>query len=60
MSAYDEIEIEDMKWNEEFQAFTYPCPCGDLFRITKVRFSLGYLLRSDSSNAGDGRTLVKG
>ncbi|GAX76545.1 hypothetical protein CEUSTIGMA_g3991.t1 [Chlamydomonas eustigma] len=32
--SYDEIEIEDMTWNEELQAFTYPCPCGDKFQIT--------------------------
>ena len=40
--SYDEIEIEDMSWNEELQAFTYPCPCGDLFQITMVctRFPL--------------------
>ena len=34
--SYDDIEIEDMEWNEELSAFTYPCPCGDLFQITKV------------------------
>ena len=34
--SYDEVEIEDMTWNEKLQAFTYPCPCGDLFQITKV------------------------
>jgi diphthamide biosynthesis protein 3 len=36
MGAYDEVEIEDMNWNEELQAFTYQCPCGDLFQITLV------------------------
>ncbi len=36
MGAYDEIEIEDMEWNEDLQAYTYSCPCGDLFQITKV------------------------
>lgn len=35
--AYDEVEIEDMKWNEKLEAFTYPCPCGDLFQISLVR-----------------------
>jgi hypothetical protein len=44
--SYDEIEIEDMAWNEELQAFTYPCPCGDLFQITivselRLMFSFG-------------------
>lgn len=37
---YDEIEIEDMDWNEELDAFTYSCPCGDLFQITMVRHAL--------------------
>lgn len=39
MSAYDEIEIEDMEWSESAQAFTYSCPCGDLFQITVVRMA---------------------
>uniref|UniRef100_A0A7S0S3Q5 Diphthamide biosynthesis protein 3 n=1 Tax=Chlamydomonas leiostraca TaxID=1034604 RepID=A0A7S0S3Q5_9CHLO len=34
MGAYDEVEIEDMTWNEELQAYTYSCPCGDVFQIT--------------------------
>lgn len=25
-----------MTWNEELQAYTYCCPCGDLFQITLV------------------------
>lgn len=32
--SYDEIEIEDMAWNTQLQAYTYQCPCGDLFQIT--------------------------
>ncbi|KAL9690426.1 hypothetical protein QQ045_010824 [Rhodiola kirilowii] len=39
--SYDDVEIEDMEWNEEIQAFTYPCPCGDLFQITKEDLKLG-------------------
>ncbi|KAF7128071.1 hypothetical protein RHSIM_Rhsim11G0170800 [Rhododendron simsii] len=39
--SYDDVEIEDMEWNEELQAFTYPCPCGDLFQITKDDLKLG-------------------
>uniref|UniRef100_A0A9I9DHJ0 Diphthamide biosynthesis protein 3 n=3 Tax=Cucumis melo TaxID=3656 RepID=A0A9I9DHJ0_CUCME len=39
--SYDDVEIEDMDWNEELQAFTYPCPCGDLFQITKEDLKLG-------------------
>lgn len=34
--SYDEVEIEDMTWNEELQVFQYACPCGDLFQISKV------------------------
>ena len=30
---YDEIEIEDMDFDEETQAYYYPCPCGDKFVI---------------------------
>ncbi|KAI8880939.1 diphthamide biosynthesis protein Dph3 [Backusella circina FSU 941] len=32
-SFYDEVEIEDMDFNEEEQVYTYPCPCGDKFEI---------------------------
>ncbi|PSS29382.1 Diphthamide biosynthesis protein [Actinidia chinensis var. chinensis] len=39
--SYDDVEIEDMEWSEELQAFTYPCPCGDLFQITKDELRLG-------------------
>ncbi|CAD5168608.1 unnamed protein product [Musa acuminata subsp. malaccensis] len=39
--SYDDVEIEDMEWSEELQAFTYPCPCGDLFQITKEELRLG-------------------
>ncbi len=34
--AYDEIEIEDMEYDEEKKLWTYPCPCGDKFVITEV------------------------
>lgn len=33
-SIYDEVEIEDMDYNEETETFYYPCPCGDRFQIT--------------------------
>jgi len=32
---YDEIEIEDMAWDEVKKVFHYPCPCGDRFEISK-------------------------
>ena len=34
---YDEIEIEDLDFDEEYGLFTYPCPCGDKFQITLVK-----------------------
>jgi len=34
MSFYDEIEIEDMTWDETLQIYHYPCPCGDRFEIS--------------------------
>ena len=33
---HDEIEIEDMEYDEETETYYYPCPCGDRFQITKV------------------------
>jgi len=33
ISIYDEVEIEDMTWDEARQIYTYPCPCGDKFEI---------------------------
>ncbi|KAF8965385.1 hypothetical protein BDZ97DRAFT_1918238 [Flammula alnicola] len=32
---YDEIEIEDMAWDEEKRVYHYPCPCGDRFGISR-------------------------
>ncbi|CAA7408262.1 unnamed protein product [Spirodela intermedia] len=39
--SYDDVEIEDMEWNEELQAFTYACPCGDIFQITREELRAG-------------------
>jgi diphthamide biosynthesis protein 3 len=33
MSLYDEIEIEDMTFDEALQIYHFPCPCGDRFEI---------------------------
>ena len=41
MSIYhDEIEIEDMEYDEETETYYYPCPCGDRFQITQVNTPL--------------------
>ena len=34
MSIYEEVEIEDMHYDKDDFSYTYPCPCGDNFRIT--------------------------
>ena len=36
---YDEIEIEDMAWDEEKGMFHYPCPCGDRFEISRKQLA---------------------
>ncbi|RDA93154.1 hypothetical protein CP533_3180 [Ophiocordyceps camponoti-saundersi (nom. inval.)] len=33
ISIYDEIEIEDMTFDETQMLYHYPCPCGDRFQI---------------------------
>ncbi|KAJ3500052.1 hypothetical protein NM208_g17234 [Fusarium decemcellulare] len=33
ISIYDEIEIEDMTFDEAMGVYHYPCPCGDKFQI---------------------------
>ncbi|KAK2170526.1 hypothetical protein LSH36_2g03017 [Paralvinella palmiformis] len=42
MSIYhDEIEIEDMEYDEETETYYYPCPCGDRFQISKEELASG-------------------
>lgn len=31
---YEEVEIEDMKYDPATQLYSYPCPCGDKFSIS--------------------------
>lgn len=33
ISVYDEVEIEDMTYDDALQTYFYPCPCGDRFQI---------------------------
>ncbi len=33
-TVYDDVEIEDMEWDSDLSAYTYQCPCGDLFQIS--------------------------
>ncbi len=34
MSVYEEVEIEDLDFDPVGLIYTYPCPCGDKFRIS--------------------------
>lgn len=36
IAIYDEVEIEDMTFDETTQLYHYPCPCGDRFEIALV------------------------
>lgn len=40
-TVYDEVEIEEMEWNVELNAFTWSCPCGDIFRLTVAEMRAG-------------------
>jgi diphthamide biosynthesis protein 3 len=33
MSIYEEVEIEDMVYDPVDYSYSYPCPCGDMFKI---------------------------
>jgi hypothetical protein len=41
---HDEIEIEDFEYDEEEEIYSYPCPCGDRFQISKVKFDITSML----------------
>ena len=41
VNIYDEVEIDDMEFEEEDMTFYYPCPCGDKFRITLDQLKAG-------------------
>jgi diphthamide biosynthesis protein 3 len=38
---YEEIALEDMEFSEALDAFTYTCPCGDLFQISGDELAAG-------------------
>eukprot|EP00873_Tetraselmis_striata_P029035 jgi/Tetstr1/449299/TSEL_003814.t1 len=42
--SYDEVEIEDMEFLEDGEGggtYTYPCPCGDYFQISREELAAG-------------------
>jgi diphthamide biosynthesis protein 3 len=34
ISYYDEVDIEDMDYDDVAEVYYYPCPCGDKFEIS--------------------------
>jgi diphthamide biosynthesis protein 3 len=40
-TPYEEVALADMAWSDELQAYTYECPCGDLFQITGDELAAG-------------------
>ncbi len=38
---HDEVELEDFEYDEDLEAYTYPCPCGDQFIITEEELEAG-------------------
>jgi diphthamide biosynthesis protein 3 len=34
MPLYEEVEIEDFSYDPVAREYTYPCPCGDIFKVT--------------------------
>ena len=37
MPPYEEVGLGEMDWDADLGAYTWECPCGDLFQITPVR-----------------------
>ena len=40
-AVYEEVELADMEWDEEEDAYTYPCPCGDKFIMPMEDLEVG-------------------
>ncbi|KAL3983161.1 hypothetical protein ACH3XW_50050 [Acanthocheilonema viteae] len=38
---YDEVDIEDFDYDEFTKCYTYPCPCGDWFEISREMVEAG-------------------
>lgn len=43
---HDEVELEDFIYDSDEEIYTYPCPCGDQFQISKADLLAG---ESDAS-----------
>ena len=52
-NLYDQVEIEDMKYDSDKKLFLYDCPCGDKFRVRLVT------LLKEIEKKDDGEIIVK-
>ena len=43
-NIYDEVEIDDLDFDEGNNTFYYPCPCGDKFRISVEQMRKGAVI----------------
>lgn len=43
-NIYDEIEIDDLDFDQDDNTFYYPCPCGDKFRISATQLQAGVVI----------------
>lgn len=41
VTPYEDVALADMAWSDALQAYTYECPCGDLFQITGDELAAG-------------------
>ena len=39
--VYEEVDLDDMDYNEETGMYTYACPCGDVFQISEDELEEG-------------------
>lgn len=38
---YDEVDLDELIYDEKLSTFTYPCPCGDIFRLSQAEMDAG-------------------
>ena len=41
MPPYEEVGLGEMDWDADLGAYTWECPCGDLFQITPEELRAG-------------------
>jgi len=39
--VYDDVDLDEMTFDDALQTYFYPCPCGDRFSITVAELEAG-------------------